>query len=45
MLIDPGLNLRLGGWKTSVTVVRYQKPTTEQLRASLRTRHRGVRVS
>jgi len=28
----------LGGWKTPASVVRYRKPTTEQLRASLRTR-------
>lgn len=30
--------MELGGWRTPASVIRYQKPTTEQLRASLRTR-------
>jgi integrase len=36
--------MELGGWKTPVSVVRYQKPTTEQLRASLKTRRSGTRI-
>ncbi|MGH7513402.1 MAG: tyrosine-type recombinase/integrase [Gemmatimonadales bacterium] len=35
----------LGGWRTPASVVRYQKPTTEQLRAGLKTRRRGVSAS
>lgn len=32
----------LGGWKTTQTVVRYQKHTTEQLREALKTRQQNV---
>jgi hypothetical protein len=35
--------MELGGWKTPVSVVRYQKPTADQLRASLKTRRTGFR--
>jgi integrase len=35
----------LGGWRTPASVVRYQKHTTEQLRAGLKTRQRGVSAS
>lgn len=35
----------LGGWRTPASVVRYQKHITEQLRASLKTRPRGVSAS
>jgi len=36
--------MELGGWRTPGSVVRYQKPTTEQLRTSLKTR-RAVLVA
>jgi integrase len=35
----------LGGWRTPASVVRYQKHTTEQLRAGLKTRRRGASAS
>ena len=35
--------MELDGWKTPASVVRYQKPSTEQLRASLQTRRSGTR--
>ena len=31
----------LGGWRTAASVIRYQKPTTEQLRSGLRSRRGG----
>jgi integrase len=37
--------MNLGGWRTAVSVVRYQKPTTEALRAGLKTRRRAQQVS
>jgi integrase len=33
--------MELGRWRTPASVVRYQKPTTDQLRASLRTRRQS----
>ena len=32
--------MALGGWKTTASVARYQKPTTDDLREGLRTRRR-----
>jgi len=36
--------MKLGGWKTPNSVMRYQKPTTEQLRESLKTRRNGIQA-
>ena len=35
--------MKLGGWKTPASVIRYQRPTTEQLQESLKTRRNGAR--
>lgn len=34
--------MSLGGWKTPVTIIRYQKHTIEELRAGLATRRRAA---
>jgi integrase len=37
--------MELGGWRTAVSVVRYQKPTADELRAALKTRRDMASVS